>query len=189
MRTPQFQLDFTEIRGLFARKDSRFLRLVQSAWQRAGAYFIADIVKNQMSGRVSKNYGLNVIHGQLRRSWYPLSEITNHDITSRIQTDSPYARVHQYGSPSREVPAIMHPARERLLTFRRTRKGVRFARNANVTNAGRVRKLFHKVVHTGAYQIKIPKRLYVIEAFKTNGLRLYVTELRQALQIFKKRAV
>lgn len=182
MRTPQFQLDMTQIRALFERKDAKFLRLVKSAWNRAGLLFIAETVKTQMSGRVSPNYGLNVQHGQLRRSWYPLTEITGHDVSARIQTDSKYARIHQYGG------IVKHPARERLLTFRRTRKGVKFAKNRQVTKAGRVSKVFHKVVRAGSYEIKIPKRLYVLESFKTNGLRLYVSELRQALQIFKQRA-
>jgi hypothetical protein len=182
MRTPQIELDFAEIRALFTRKDARFLRLVQSAWQRAGMFFIGKIVKEQMSGRVQPNFGLNVQHGQLRRSWYPLTEIQNHDVRTRIQTDSPYARPHQYGA------TIKHPARARVLTFRKTRKGNRFAKDKKVTHAGRIRKLTQKVVSVGSYEIKIPKRLYVIEEFKSSGLKLYISEVREALNIFKRRA-
>lgn len=180
MRIPQLQLDFSEIRNLFRKGDTRFLREVKRAWQRAGMFFISDIVKNQMSGRVAPNYGLNIVHGQLRRSWYPFTEIQSGDVVSKIQTDSPYARPHQYGS------TIMHPARQRILTFRRTRSGVRFTKDKLVTSAGKRRNQFQKSVTTGAYEIKIPKRLYIIERFKTEGLRLYVTELRQALQMYKK---
>lgn len=166
--------DVNWLHAMVKSKDLRFFKLVVSAWNRAGLYFIGHIVKTQMRGRP----GLKVGTGALGNSWYPLTEQrpSSHDVVGRILTNSKYARIHQYGGKivPRRAKALRFTVSERVYASSLKTKQSREVRSARS----------EKTVL--AKSVKIPKRLHVLESFRDDGLKIYARELREAMQTFAR---
>lgn len=63
--------------------------------------FKAHVIKEQMSGRSSPNFGLNVRTGTLRRSWWVRQEGIGESFVVKMGTDVRYAAIHQFGYSGR----------------------------------------------------------------------------------------
>lgn len=174
--------DVKALQALVAARDLNFLEALRSGWQRAGLGFVGFIVKNQMRGRP----GLRVGHGQLWRSWFPITTVHasrgapgkrsaggSFDATSRISTDVIYARIHQYGG-------TIVPKRSRFLYVPTSPAGTKHRAGANPAREG----LKYGADYVLRRSVKIPKRLHVLETYRVEGLAMYVRELRKALNAF-----
>lgn len=133
-------------------------RPLLNAISRQTLYFIGSIQKNQMSGRRGGIY-LNVDTGHLRRSWFPRTWVEGGQIHTKAFTNVPYAAIHQYGG------VIHRQARQSILSFNGRRgRFVSPSRKAFQSKATGQRQM---KVTTGAHDIRIPKRLFIIEQFES----------------------
>lgn len=166
--------DVNWLHAMVKAKDLRFFKLVVSAWNKAGLYFIGHIVKTQMRGRP----GLKVGHGALSGSWYPATEQkpSSHDVIGRITTNSKYARIHQYGGKivPRRAKALRFISSERVYA-----SSLKTRQSREVRSARTEKTVF-------ARSVRIPKRLHVLEAFRDEGIKIYARELREAMQLFAR---
>ena len=166
-----------KIAQLLKQSNPKFLAAVRSNWAKAAQEFIGFIVRTQMTGRP----GLRRQSSILSKSWFDATKEVQGDVTSRIFTETKYARIHQYGG------VVKIPPRTQVLEFRRSKRGdVRFAKKDASQKTTLSQKRFSQKASIGEHVIKIPKRLHVVEEFKTGkGLRLYVQAVKEALKEFK----
>ena len=109
--------------------------------------FMGHIQLQQMTGRKSPGFGLNVRTGHLRGSWYTkIINDSGNEYGVILSTRSKYAAIHQFGG-------IVKAKNKPFLHFK---IGKGWVRTKSVT---------------------IPKRLYIYEAFKQEGM----TTLRRAM--------
>ena len=99
-----FNMDMSGASGRFRRLFNAFNK-VPSAMNRAGLYFIGEIQEEFYSGRKDDDTGLNVITNRLRDSWFPMVMGQGTDTILNVITDVKYAKVHEDGSESRNLPA------------------------------------------------------------------------------------
>ncbi len=190
-------IDVSKLRQAIKSRNVAFLRAVRANWAKSALGFISKIQTTQMSGRP----GLRVISGLLRNSWHQNTVvISGKDVNSRIYTSVRYARVHEYGSPSKEIPAIIIPPRQQILHMKtvRTRHGLfgmkpggnRFIKTPRpATSATTARNYRSKLVNMKAHQIKIPQRLHVRDAWRQEGLKEYTVGLAEALKSYERNAL
>lgn len=172
-----------DVVGKLLRKDQQFRKEMVNAMNRAGQRFTSHQIESQMTGRP----GLNTMTGRLKRSWGVKTRMIDNDLVSTIGTNVFYAKVHQFGTPSSEI-ADIRPKNKPFLAFR-TPMGinVRYSYNKAGKLVNRSRRIWsdYVFVHKNAkcLPIRIPKRLYIPETFKTEGLALYRDEIGRQLQV------
>jgi hypothetical protein len=162
-----FETNAQKLGRLLKEKGPEFVSLVERKWVKSSFEFIKFITLTQMSGRP----GLKRKSGALARSWYPLvGRREGNDLSARVITDSPYAKIHQDGG------TIHRKARTQMnVEFKTSKRGIhRFAKEGKGTTK--------KHVSVGEYTITIPKRLHVKEAFDDEGLGLYIQDVRDAMK-------
>lgn len=101
-------------------------------------FFESHIVKTQMTGRKHARYGLNVITGNLRASWYTQVTKQYNDFTVATRTSTKYAIAHERppgysGTP--HIPKRLHIYK----TFER--RGYQFINEGMVKNLSRFVRL------------------------------------------------
>ena len=153
----------------FGRMAEQFGMRLAAEVSRQTLYFISAIQRNQMTGRKGGVY-LNVDTGNLRRSWFPETKFENGRITTRAFTDVKYAAIHQYGG------TIKRQERAAILSFRRGRAGF--------VKPGKAH--FQQKVTMGAGEIRIPKRLFILEQFDREMPERYKKACLKVLKEFKQ---
>ncbi len=145
------------------RKFGDLARLgIGSTMQKALVLFTGDIVREQLRGRP----GLIYQKGALARSFHASVKGDGENIVGRVGSSSVYARIHQYGG-------VIRPKKAKFLAFK-IHTGTRiFSKSGERLKKG-VRQ-YSPMIFTK--QVTIPKRLRVLEAFKTQG----VARVRNAL--------
>jgi len=136
--------------------------------------FETDIITKQMSGRQG-NSGLDVGTGALRRSWHITSFGERSSFTVRLGTSSKYARIHQYGG-------IIKPKKSKYLAIplRKEARG-KSPREFDDLHIRKVRgkdkfvlikKRARKAHYVLQRSVEMPKRLRILERFRTKGWQL-----------------
>lgn len=141
--------------------------------------FEGQLIKFQMSGRVSDDYGLNRRTGNLARSWTVKTVgLKGGDQSVILGTTTKYARIHQTGG------TINMPARHNQAAMVFTGRKIR-----DPNSKKKIRETVIRKAHSiGAYVIHIPKRLYVLEDFAGRGKDAIVRNIQSTLQaIFSKK--
>lgn len=173
-----FSSNADKLAQILAEKGEAFLPLLQKKWRLTTQGYISRIVKQQMSGRTGFA-GLNRVTGALARSWFGVVTRSNGDLTANIGTDSKYAKVHQEGR------TIHQGARSPLnINFKRVKgKGVRFAK---ASAKGAFSSLNRGIGTSKGRTFTIPKRLYVVEDFRDEGIKYFVQDVLDAMQEIRK---
>lgn len=101
-------------------------------------FFESEIVKTQMTGRKHAKYGLNVITGNLRASWFTYVKKQYNDFTVATATSTKYAIAHERPPGYNKTPHI--PKRLYILqTFER--RGYQFINQGMVNSLSRFVRL------------------------------------------------
>lgn len=104
----KFKGNFNEVRASLKRKNGIIRARLTQGMLFGIRLFEAKIVKEQMSGRKSPGFGLNVITGTLRRSWIVTQMDIITDFIVTLGTTTIYARTHQFGDIKRNIPKRLH---------------------------------------------------------------------------------
>ena len=120
--------------------------------------FKGKVEREQMSGRKTPSFGLNVRSGELRRSSQIRKNYTYNSAENSVTLSyrSRYARIHQFGG------TIKHPGGTAY--FKKATYGLVFVKNSHPLAA--------HLPRTRKHNITIPKRLYIYEDFKVSGIKI-----------------
>ena len=144
--------------------------------------FKGTIQRDQMSGRKFADFGLKAPTGTLRRSWRTSKrQYGEYDFVVKLATDTKYARIHQYGGTIRHpggTPYWMRPT-GMTFTFCPLSKG-------KLANGG-YDKIASRVRLTKPHNIKIPKRLHIIEEYRETGKDIIMASIHRHVAGYKGR--
>ena len=142
--------------------------------------FKGTIQRDQMSGRKFADFGLKAPTGTLRRSWrVSKRQYGEYDFVVKLATDTKYARIHQYGGVIRHpggTPYWMRPT-GMTFTFCPLSKG-------KLANGG-YDKIASRVRLTKPHNIRMPKRLYIMEEYRTTGVDIIMASIHRHVAGFK----
>lgn len=158
-----------ELLKILKKTADKFLPLVKSKWQKLGLEQIGLIVKEEMSGRP----GIKRKSGAAARSLTPKTEIQGSDVSTKWIAGGPAAKylpVHQYG-------AIIRPRHGMYMRFQI--KDSVYASSIKTHQSRKVATLSNWVT---VKQIKIPKRLHILERFDNPGTQLRAAAVIEAME-------
>lgn len=152
-----FIVKHNNVKALFEKLKSNNLKALKSGMVQGMRRYERHIIVNMLSGRKQPNYGLNVRTGQLRRSWRMYTQQMTNDVVVGLATSAIYARIHQYGG------TVQNPGGQPYFIGK---DGKAVFVSKDILGPNTHFKL------TKPHPIKIPKRLYIYEEFKTVGLQM-----------------
>ena len=167
-------------------------KVAPKAMSKGMYFFLGEFQKEQLNikdGKVaayggkrtsprSSKFGLRNVSGSLNRSWHIKSGRTGSGFVVKLATDSKYARIHQYGG------TIQHPGGTPYITLPDKSGEWRFIPlSANKQYSASV---MNRIKFTKPHAIKIPKRLYLIERFRSRGNTIIMREIVKAAQAIKR---
>jgi phage gpG-like protein len=136
--------------------------------------FKGTIQRDQMSGRKFADFGLKAPTGNLRRSWrVSKRQYGEYDFVVKLATDTKYARIHQYGG------VVRHPGGTPYYPTRFTDgKFIPLRKEMKGTSGVRLTK---------PHNIKIPKRLHIIEEYRETGKDIIMASIHRHVAGYKGR--
>jgi len=155
----EFTSAITRVREL--KKTAGVNSLITNSGKKGMQYFLSKVIREQMQGRP----GLKVGTGNLRRSWVvSSSRIDATTISIKLGTRTKYARIHQYGG------TIRHPGGTPYFPYHIAYEGKFIPLNSSWKGAPGVKL-------TKPHDIKMPKRLNILEEFSNVGGKMIRDEI------------
>lgn len=173
-------MELKGVQGSLYAFSSRAKELVSAAelgLRKGMEQFKKEIIRDQMTGRRYADFGLNVRHGTLRRSWQITQRGDDSNYIVKLATDTKYARIHQYGGTIKHpggTPYWMRPENGSFI-FTPLSKGK--------LAAGNYGRLESRIRFTKPHDIKMPKRLHIIEEFGMSGHDIIMKNIRGAVNL------
>lgn len=182
-----------------ATKSRELMAAAELGLRKGMEQFKAEVIRDQMTGRRYADFGLNVGHGTLRRSWKTKTYEYGDEYIVKLANDSKYAAIHQYGGTitpksagALTVPvhssAKGHYAREfpDLKFIPRQGKPPLLVR---ITDKGtKNSKARFDIMYVLMKSVRIPKRLHVIEEFQASGNEIIMRNIRGAVNLAAQKA-
>ena len=102
----KYKSNINRIIASLKNKDVRAMQAAKGGMVRGMQFYEGYMIRTQMTGRKSDDFGLNVQTGNLRASWAVNSENEGMggDLVVTLGTRTKYAAVHQFGYPPRNIP-------------------------------------------------------------------------------------
>ncbi len=135
------------------RLSEKMTMKLESAFNRAGLYFIGQIQERWYSGRKEDDTGLYVHTNGARDGWFPKTEVgADGEITTTVTNNRPYAKDHEFGKGTLEGVKASPPKKEKI----------------NVKNILNIPNL--------------PQRTFVRQDFNSIGKKIFITEAEKAIK-------
>lgn len=126
---------------------------LESAFNKAGLYFIGQIQERWYSGRKEDDTGLYVHTNGARDGWFPKTEISaDGEITTTITNNRPYAKDHEFGKGTLKGVKASPPKKEKINA----------KNNIDIPN--------------------LPQRTFVRKDFDSIGKKIFVAEAEKAIK-------
>lgn len=165
-----------------AAKSRELMAAAELGLRKGMEQFKTEVIRDQMTGRRYADFGLNVKTGTLRRSWRIAPRAEGTDYIVKLANDSKYARIHQYGG------TIKHPGGTPYWMRPEAGMWIFTPLSLGKLAAGGYGRLETRIKFTKPHDIRMPKRLHVMEEFQASGNEIIMRNIRGAVNATAQKA-